>query len=674
MASGPGVQQPPAGTLSPPDSSSSASQSPISPTHGVRMAQAVADVPDTGLASKPEDPVNASEIKEDGDGPSRESAVSAACLACRSKHLKCDGQSPCSRCVGSNFECIYVASRRGYKGPRRGTAQNPNKRHATSPPDSDSISIAPSECPMLLGAGVSSAMSVPVPSNPMSIHGFSPGMMPEASPAASYQGTPGVSQSQLYRSYCSINGIEPNGLVTGTHLPFPAHFPMQTLQERCIDSFYRYFHGSHPFVLPREHLLPLANGTTLDPLMAVIRWVGSLFIDVGKSRPGLYDDAMRLLDDLSYPQDGFKVQAMMLSIVALDGCCENTKAAELLGRTETLALQIGLNKGHFASLNGRGNPVLEESWRRTWWDLFIIDGMIAGVHRMTNFLLYDVPTDVNLPCEESQYFAGHIPPPMTLEELEDRDFSGDERRFSSFAYRILCGRNLGRFMRTPPIYGPEDENLGRIETLLTNWRLHLPEDKKDSLTATGQLDEMMFQAHMMMYATSILLHQPHSQLDSSPSQKITSCAPYQLVPAGDLFNKHTKHTIASANGISKLITHRVSLLSHTHFFTCVITLSSIVHLNKWALFFIQHDDDDLRQQIRLNIGALNELSAVWGAADRARGQVKGVAQEIYHIKKEQQKNPQFWLGFTQEDVINSIAADESIISNFDDMTPPHLLG
>lgn len=306
--------------------------------------------------------------------------------------------------MGSNFECIYVASRRGYKGPRRGTTQNPNKRQATSPPDTDSISIAPSDCPMLLGAGVSSAMSVP--SNPMSIHGFSPSLMPEASPAASYQGTPGVSQAQLYRSYCSINGIEPNGLVTGTHLPFPAHFPMQTLQERCIDSFYRYFHGSHPFVLPREHLLPLANGTALDPLMAVIRWVGSLFIDVGKSRPSLYDDAMRLLDDLSFPQDGFKVQAMMLSIVALDGCCENTKAAELLGRTETLALQIGLNKGHFASLNGRGNPVLEESWRRTWWDLFIIDGMIAGVHRMTNFLLYDIPTDVNLPCEESQYFAG----------------------------------------------------------------------------------------------------------------------------------------------------------------------------------------------------------------------------------------------------------------------------
>jgi hypothetical protein len=85
MANGPGVQQPPVGTLSPPDSSSSASQSPISPTHGVRIHHAVADVPDTGLARNPDDPVKASDIKEDSDGPSRESAVSAACLACVSR-------------------------------------------------------------------------------------------------------------------------------------------------------------------------------------------------------------------------------------------------------------------------------------------------------------------------------------------------------------------------------------------------------------------------------------------------------------------------------------------------------------------------------------------------------------------------------------------------------------
>lgn len=251
---------------------------------------------------------------------------------------------------------------------------------------------------------------------------------------------------------------------------------------------------------------------------------------------------------------------------------------------------------------------------------------------------------------------------MTLEDLENKEFSGDDRDFSSFAYRILCGRNLGRYMRTPPIQGPDDDNLTRIEALLTNWRLHLPQNKKDALQNNGMLDEMMFQAHMMMHATSIMLHQPFSQLDTTPTQAITSCAPYQPIATGYVFNAHTKHTVTSACAISELITHRVPLLSHSHFFTCVITLSSIVHLSKWAVFFVPHDDDDLRQQIRLNIGALNQLSTVWAAADRARNEVRAVARDIYQLKKQQQNNPQYWIGYSQQDMLSSMTADDNIIN------------
>lgn len=89
---------------------------------------------------------------------------------------------------------------------------------------------------------------------------------------------------------------------------------------------------------------------------------------------------------------------------------------------------------------------------------------------------------------------------MTLVDLEDRDFSGEDREFSSFAYRVLAGRNLGKFMRVPPIIGPDDENLARIEALLTNWRLHLPASKKDALSQKLQSDEMIFQANMMTHA------------------------------------------------------------------------------------------------------------------------------------------------------------------------------
>ena len=157
-----------------------------------------------------------------------------------------------------------------------------------------------------------------------------------------------------------------------------------------------------------------------------------------------------------------------------------------------------------------------------------------------------------------------------------------------------------------------------------------------------------------------MLHQPLSQLDTSPTRDVTACAPHRAVQSGDNFNIHTKHILTAACEVSKLVTYNVPITTHTHFFTCVLTMSSIVHLSKWALYYIA-DEEDLRQRIRLNIGALNKLSPVWKAAQRASGQVKSVAQEIYRAKKAQQDNPSYWVGFTQEQIISSMADDDGIM-------------
>ncbi|KAK2011103.1 hypothetical protein LZ32DRAFT_606850 [Colletotrichum eremochloae] len=513
---------------------------------------------------------------------------------------------------------------------------------------------------MLFGATAPSTMQNSVAFGPIGVS------LPDT-PSTTFATTPNFTDMQLYRSFSAATGFGSNQLALGVPQSsgVPAQVPVPTLAERCLDSFYRHFHASHPFALPKEWLLRIMRDTNVEPLLAAIRWIGALFLEVGPARAGFLDEALRLVQNPTVRRDGFFVQALVLLVVGLDGSCEQEKAQNLLAEAERTALEIGLHTRGYATQYGRGIPVLEESWRRTWWDLFVVDGMVAGVHRQTNFLLFDVPADAGLPCEEHQYLSGNIPQPMALTDLEDQDFSGEDRPFSSFAYRVLAGRNLGKLMRVPPIFGPDDENLARIEALLTNWRLHLPASKKNALDQKLQPDEMIFQANMMTNATSIMLHQPHSQLDSTPARSVTSCAPHRPVPSGDLFNAHTNHTVTSAAEISKMITHRVPLTSHTHFFTCVVTLSSIVHLSKWALFFVPHDDDELRQQIRLNIGALNKLSTVWKAAERASGQVRAVAQDIYRSKKTSQVNPSYWQGFTQEEVMNSIAADETIMNDIE---------
>lgn len=179
------------------------------------------------------------------------------------------------------------------------------------------------------------------------------------------------------------------------------------LPERCLQAYYHYFFASHPFVLPRDFLIPLTKQINLEPLLAALRWAGSLFLDYvnPQIKESLLAAAFHLIDH--HPvRDGFLLQAMMVLIVGLDGSSDQEQARALLQRAESLAISLQISSRGFATAHGRRLPVLEESWRRTWWDLFIIDGMIAGVHQITTFALYDVPADAGLPCEELEYLSG----------------------------------------------------------------------------------------------------------------------------------------------------------------------------------------------------------------------------------------------------------------------------
>lgn len=89
---------------------------------------------------------------------------------------------------------------------------------------------------------------------------------------------------------------------------------------------------------------------------------------------------------------------------------------------------------------------------------------------------------------------------MYLEDFDDQLFTGEEREFSSFAYRVASIRNLGNMMRLPSSGFSPEESVDKVEALLSNWRLHLPESKRHCLARDGSLDEMMFQAFMINHA------------------------------------------------------------------------------------------------------------------------------------------------------------------------------
>lgn len=297
---------------------------------------------------------------------------SLACLPCRSRHLKCDATRPhCKRCLEVSRQCQYAPSRRG--GLDRAALAERRRRLAladsinASDPTSQRTSIVPPhqeptsrivEAPetrdvlvVLDRGGVSDAIPVSVASSPLRTQ---------------------------------IEDIETDPLVT---------------------SYYRNFHKFHPFLLPRRSLIRLCKDATkefeLTPLIAVIRLVGHIYAAQELSIQ-LKDHAEAGIRQTP-PTNPVLVQCRLLYSIVLFWHNYKAEANHEIRAAVKLAVDLKMFRREFASDYGAGHPVLMESWRRTWWMLYIVDGYYAGTLGTMNFAVVDIDATVDLPCEEWEY-------------------------------------------------------------------------------------------------------------------------------------------------------------------------------------------------------------------------------------------------------------------------------
>lgn len=226
-----------------------------------------------------------------------------------------------------------------------------------------------------------------------------------------------------------------------------------------------------------------------------------------------------------------------------------------------------------------------------------------------------------------------IPEPKSLQEFDDRYFALETTVFSSFAYRVDAVRILGQVLAVGQGGDPEDPRADAADASLVNWGLHLPECKKELIGEDRRVDEMLFQAHMVVYAATIYLHRPKSHLAISTVPDDTSCTPAaKWATSTKPRAMHTAKAITAANTIAKLITLPAPLIKHTPFFTCVITLAAIVHLSACSWLLTGDEGFLAKERIRLGVGALKTLGEVWSVADCVLMQVKGVAREVFSLQ------------------------------------------
>ncbi|KAI9872172.1 MAG: hypothetical protein M1830_001998 [Pleopsidium flavum] len=557
-----------------------------------------------------------------------------ACTECRSRHLKCDAKNPkCSRCRDAGSICIYKKSRRGWKGP----GKKDRSGYQGDMPLSKDLPTSTSRNVDSATHEISNDLVAP-----LSPHLLTPPFLDAV------QACPGP--------------------LASSPLPAIQHEKPTFIASDLSNLYYEHFHPAHPIVLPRGLLSEASKEKDLTQLHAVIWYIGSIY-SPAHSTLSLLEAAGQVLISQTPLKDGFTVQALLLFAIALHSQAEQDRALQVLDDAIDIAVDIGMDRQEFASSNGEGLQCVEESWRRTWWELYVVDGMFAAIHQRETFRMLHVQSNVALPCEELDYVINkNNYTPHSLLGFQSRAFAGDEVVYSSSAYRIDAIRILGEVLAATD-EGPSDarKRVDAADASLTSWTFDLPKSKAHLVGEGGKVDEMLFQAHMIIYA-------PRSNLAFASVQGETTCTRavrYCVSPSAVDF--HTTKAIDAANAISGLIKLPTLLLNHSPLFTCVITFAAIVHLSAYSLNSSNPEGVLTKGRIELSISALKQMREVWAIAGLVLQQVKEISREIFACLKPRElvsDGTQSWT--TTEEEISRLLEDDTVWRNDLDtyMAPP----
>ncbi|KAL1905365.1 hypothetical protein Sste5344_008858 [Sporothrix stenoceras] len=287
----------------------------------------------------------------------------------------------------------------------------------------------------------------------------------------------------------------------------------------------------------------------------------------------------------------------------------------------------------FAAKYGAQDAVLTECWRRTWWMLYMVDAFYAGTLGAASFATVDVVATVDLPCEEADYEKGEIPEPQTLHDFDCRDLAPESTSFSSFAYLVGAVRCSALAISTAPEVAASEDSLHILQaadSAINAWLLLLPSGRKEVMSKTGEIDELMFQAHLLIHVAAIGLHRSLSDLKFNPVEWISSCArhPPRETPSPELINVHTVRVRKSIEAQIRLLALPTEHFHHSPFTTCMVSEGTLALLSACNFLFKGKELAVAREQIRMTIGCLKALGEVWPRIAKNVQEIQTIARHV----------------------------------------------
>lgn len=560
--------------------------------------------------------------------------VSRACLQCRHRHLKCDGQMPkCSRCVQHDKDCSYVKSNRG--GSRK---KGVKKAKIVKSTDLESLKLP------CVG---SNGEVKPCPNgHDASSCGFLADKKVGALPCLPNKSSTAKTQVDL-ENFRKIN--------KNTNKILDQNF---NNLKSIISNYYRTFHNSHPILPPLNDIDEfLSSSENPKEIILLMKVIGDGYVTskYSKNINEIFQIASEILELInSKTKDVITLQCLILLSLACHISALHDLSTTIRKQAIELAISLDINNldsNDFKGEDINGNVIdndsefedevninfcntkrirnlpdlmLKESARRCFWELFFLDIIIGSADGKTLSKLTSIKCFVKFPSIPSRFQFDYETRSYTSKLVDD------SVRLNNI---IFSEMSIGH-------------QYTKLTASLSNWELKLSDPDFYKLPylidGNGIVNEGIQQGLIMLNYAKIFTHRPLSFLWRSDIPRNLKCVEklndelnksennFQEIPnEKDLINSRkiieTRKTIDAANLIAKTLidTNPIDILKRTPLNACSLAFAGLVHLSAylWSSQVVQSTDNqnnlnlnDLHiyeEYMKLELSGIYQISAHW---------------------------------------------------------------
>ncbi|PNS14564.1 hydroxyacylglutathione hydrolase [Sphaceloma murrayae] len=397
-------------------------------------------------------------------------------------------------------------------------------------------------------------------------------------------------------------------------------------ERRHVHLYYHHFHAHHPFLLPEA----FANVQPWpEYLRQIVASIGARYCSRNHDLDFRATMGPRL--DACQDQTLEMVQARLLSAILLHAQAQPQCALYQLDKAIDVALRLGLHTEAFS--NTQPCTLTAESARRTWWELYAVDCLLAAFHHKPTFRTATISTTTHLPSDEPSYLAG-LPNRSTLAANHLRHRLLLDTPFSPYALRIEALTLLARVLSAnDPSPSKHEDALLSLDALLSSWHSSLPHPTSDRASAP-----LLFSAHTIVNMASIYLHLPRCSHSLSSREDIACAkANHRLAPFLDAASSSQSHASRALAAAKRISAHATSSSTDTDaesnqspFFVCALVLMAVTFLSAMVgpSGGGASGEEWMVDRVAQAVGMLGAEAPRWGLWEKVRGQVRRVGRVV----------------------------------------------